>query len=157
MIERGCDFDIDSVLKARTISVLRDTVVEVKEKQVVVEVPSDKLIFEQGLKCDSLGRVVLDLERRIKRKPKFIKGKVVVKDNIIRVECELDSALHEISIRDTTILSLQNKVETLSKKEVTLKQQPKQSFWEGVKGVVIWLIILVVLAIIARIVFAKIK
>lgn len=155
LVLKGCDFEIDSILKARTISVLRDTIVEVKERYI--EVPSDELVFEQAVRCDSLGRVVLDLERRIQRKPKFIKGEVVVKDNIIRVKCSLDSAVHQIAIRDTTIIQLRNEIESLNENKVTLKEQPKSSFWDDAKGFLIWVVILIVIAIIARIVYYKLK
>lgn len=155
LVERGCAFDIDSILKARTIQVHRDTVVEVKEKYV--EVPSDKLIFEQAVRCDSLGRVVLDLERRIKRKPKFIKGKVIVKDNIIQVECNIDSAEHQIAVRDTTIMQLLSTVETLKQKNVTLKEQPKEGRFGWIKGVLIWIAIIILLSIVARVVYHKLK
>ena len=157
LIAKGCDFNIDSVLKARTISIHRDTIVQVKEKQVYVEVPSDKLVFEQAVRCDSLGRVVLDLERRITRKPKFIKGKVIVKDNIITVECNIDSAEHQIAVRDTTIMQLLSTVETLKEKNVTLKELPKKDKFSWVKGILMWIAIVILLVIVARIVYWKLK
>lgn len=148
LITRGCDFEIDSILKARTISVLRDTIVEVKEKKVLVEVPSDELVFEQTVRCDSLGRVVLDLERRIKRKPKFVQGKVKIVDNVITVECKYDSLLHELDIRDTTNVFLSNKVETLKKKVTELNEQPKQNNGNTIRGILIWIAVIISLAII---------
>lgn len=157
LIARGCDFQIDSILKARTISILRDTVVEVKEKEVYVEVPSDKLVWEQKLMCDSLGNVVLDLERRIKRKPKYIKGEVKIVDNVITVECKYDSLLEVIKVQDTTNIQLTIANKTLNEKVVSLQEQQKEGKWEAVKGILIWLAIVIILVIVARIVYYKLK
>ena len=146
LLEMGCSFDIDSTLKSRTINIHRDTVVEVKEKKVLVEVPSDALIWEQTVRCDSLGRVVLDMERRLKKKPKLIKGDVRIVDNVITIECKYDSLLHEIAIKDTTILNLTSQIETLNNKEVNLIEQPKQTFWEGFKPFAWWVLAMFLLA-----------
>lgn len=155
LIARGCDFEIDSILKARTIQKVNTT--DTIYKDVLIEVPSDKLVWEQKLMCDSLGNVVLDMERRLKKKPKFIKGEVKVVDNVITVECNLDSAEAVIEHQQAVIVNLESTIETLKKREVSLKEQPKEGFWEGAKGVLIWLIVLVVLAIIARITYYKLK
>lgn len=155
LIARGCDFEIDSILKARTIQ--KVTNIDTVYQDVYIEVPSDKLIFEQKVRCDSLGNVVLDMERRLKKKPKYIKGEVKVVDNVITVECNLDSAEAVIEHQQAVIVNLESTIETLKRKEVSLQEQPKEGFWEGAKGVLIWLIVLVVLAIIARITYYKLK
>lgn len=146
LVSNGCSFDIDSVLKVRTISLLRDTVIEYKDR--LIEVPSDKLVWEQTVRCDSLGRVILDYERRLKRKPKFIQGEVRIVDNVIEVECYTDSLVSVITIQDTTIKYLNTKIENLNKKQVVVEKD--SSWWDGIKGILIWIFLILVLYIIYK-------
>jgi len=150
MVSRGCDLAIDSTLTSKTVSI--DTVEVIKDRQVIVEVPSDALIWEQTLRCDSLGNVVLDMERRLLRKPKTIKGDVRLVDNVIRIECKYDSLQEAINIKDTTINYLNTKIETLNNK-VVITKSAKGKWYDGI----IWIIALIISAVVAYLIFIKTK
>tara|TARA_R110001606_G_C15251820_1_gene637449 strand:+ start:54 stop:635 length:582 start_codon:yes stop_codon:yes gene_type:complete len=150
MISRGCDIDIDSTLTSKTVSI--DTVEVIKDRQVIVEVPSDALIWEQTLRCDSLGNVVLDMEQRLLRKPKTIKGDVRLVDNVIIIECKYDSLQETINIMDTTINYLNTKIETLNN-NVVITKAAKGKWYDGI----IWIIALIISSVVAYLIFIKIK
>jgi len=144
LVSNGCSFDIDSVLNNRTIS--KVTVHDTVFRNVLVEIPSDKLIFEQAVRCDSLGNVVLDMERRLRKKPKFIKGETKIVNNVLTVECETDSLVKAIEMKDALIATQNNTIENLQSKQIELKKQPKTSFWDGMKGFAIWLLVMLLIA-----------
>jgi|13_taG_2_1085334.scaffolds.fasta_scaffold45261_2 predicted ABC-type ATPase len=155
LITRGCSFEIDSILKARTIEKVTD--IDTVYKDVYIDVPSDNLVFEQTVRCDSLGNVILDYQRRLLRKPKFVKGEVKIVDNVITVDCKVDSLNNAIKYKDRLIISQNKTIENLRRKTVSLKELPKESFWSKAEGFLIWLAVIIVLAIIARITYYKLK
>ena len=144
LVSNGCSFDIDSVLNNRTISkvTMHDTVF----RDVLVEVPSDALIFSQAVRCDSLGNVILDMERMLLKKPKFLKGETKIVNNVLTVECETDSLVKAIEMKDAIIATQNNTIENLKTKQIELKKQPKTSFWDGMKGFAIWLLVMLLIA-----------
>ena len=93
-----------------------------------------------------------DMEQRLLRKPKTIKGDVRLVDNVIIIECKYDSLQETINIMDTTINYLNTKIETLNN-NVVITKAAKGKWYDGI----IWIIALIISSVVAYLIFIKIK
>lgn len=104
-----------------------DTITKEIIKDTTVFAPPDFASLEALLKCDSNGQILLKLLNQ----NQGIKTKIIyrLKDNIIRVDCKVDSmAIYmQFKIRETTITT--NKVQVLPCEETNWQRSLKWIFW----------------------------
>lgn len=109
----------DTVTKTVIQEVIKDTTVYI----------TDSAGFRAALECDSLGQVRI---RQIEQyyAGQFVKPKVIVKDNWLKVDCKIDSGAVYVAWKQRT--------ETTEQKVTTVKVPPPVNYVTGWQWAQIW-------------------